>query len=118
MVAEQTFYWLTPGGGKVDDILVHKTSEEFYKCEEFRYRRESEMSFRRHMSIKHPCHTPESGSDAKFFWHECNFSYKTKKSLKNHMSKIQFNQKTYNCDTREEKFTDKCEFDTQQWAQT
>ena len=64
------------------------------------------------MSIKHPCHTPESVSKAKLFCHECNFLYKTKKSFKNHMSKIHFNPKTYNCDTCEEKFTDKCEFDT------
>ena len=38
--------------------------------------------------------------------------YKTKTSVKNHMSKIHCNPKTYNYDACDEKFIDKNEFDT------
>ena len=85
---------MSPEGEKEYNILVQKTSKECYKCEECNYRSESEMPLEKYMSIKHQCQKPESVSDAKLFCHECNFSYKTKKSFKNHMSKIHFIPKT------------------------
>ena len=67
---------MSPGGEKV---LVHKTARECYKCEECNYRSELEMSLTTHINVKHQCQKPESFMDAKFFYHECNTSYKTKK---------------------------------------
>ena len=39
---------ISPGGEKDDNILVHKISEECYKCEECNFRSDSEMSLKKH----------------------------------------------------------------------
>lgn len=105
-------------GGKVSpdsvedaNILVHKVSEECYKCKECDYRSESEMSLNKHNNTKHQYQKTESVKDAKFFCHECNTSYKTKKCFKKHMDTIHDISKSYSCDTCKGKFTDKSEFD-------
>ena len=67
----------------------------------------SEITLKKHTNTKHPTQNAENINNATFFCHECNTSYKTKKSFKKHNETIHNAMKPYICETCGEKFQDK-----------
>ena len=89
------------------DSLVKEVSDESYKCDVCEYKCKSEITLIKHTNTKHPTQNTENINEAKFFCHECNTSYKTKKSFKKHNETIHNAMKPYICETCGEKFQDK-----------
>ena len=75
-----------------------------FQCKKCDYECNKEETLKKHTNTKHPSVNNEYVGENKFYCHDCNMSFKTKKSFKKHEATHNDTEKLKECDFCHKKF--------------